>query len=297
MPYSFTVPGPRVARCFFTESFRMGLLGSVLSAGELCSCARPPREIGTVAAPLVSQEPRLFAAPITDPPEDGSLDAIVRVVGPVSCTGTLIADDLVLTAHRCLSKRDASGRVTNDDVDAQSLRVELGQDDFPFAEVRVRAFVAPRCEQGAENDDIAILILSRKLTGLPTWAPRLVSASHLGDTVGTAGFGECLAGGGIRLHERPSGRVVGPGRVSTESRADESRLTCPGDEGGPVFEVGNQLARELVGVVSSTQRESGSEMGGAYDYTPVDAWRSLFNAAQAIAKGAPAHPLNSDSCR
>ena len=37
-------------------------------------------------------------------------DAIVRIVGPVmTCTGTVIQDDLILTAHHCLVERGPKG--------------------------------------------------------------------------------------------------------------------------------------------------------------------------------------------
>ena len=39
-------------------------------------------------------------------------DAIVRIVGPeATCTGTLIDDDLILTAHHCVVERDAQGYI------------------------------------------------------------------------------------------------------------------------------------------------------------------------------------------
>ena len=42
-------------------------------------------------------------------------EPVLRVVsGSVSCTGTLIYENQVLTAHHCVSKRDAAGNVIDD---------------------------------------------------------------------------------------------------------------------------------------------------------------------------------------
>ncbi len=66
-------------------------------------------------------------------------DAIVRVVGDVGCTGTLIADDQVLTARSCVAVHDGAGRPLARDQLPEQLSVELGGDFLPWGEVRVRA--------------------------------------------------------------------------------------------------------------------------------------------------------------
>jgi hypothetical protein len=105
-------------------------------------------------------------------------DGVVRVVGTVSCTGTLIAEDLVLTAHHCVSQRDADGRALSRDIEAEDISVELGGDYLPWGEVGVRAVVSPDCGYRMGHGDIALLVLSRKLVGIPT-----ATARHRGATV------------------------------------------------------------------------------------------------------------------
>ena len=50
-------------------------------------------------------------------------DAIVRIIGDVSCTGTLIADDRVLTAHHCVVARDEAGHALQMQMRVEAQRV------------------------------------------------------------------------------------------------------------------------------------------------------------------------------
>src|SRR6185369_13899799 len=100
-------------------------------------------------------------------------DAIVRITGDVSCTGTLIADDRVLTAHHCVAARDSAGRALDHDERPDQLSIELGGDYLPWGEVSVRAVLAPDCGYNMGDGDVAILVLSRHLIGIPTATPRL----------------------------------------------------------------------------------------------------------------------------
>ena len=92
-------------------------------------------------------------------------DYVVRVVaGDVTCSGTLIHDDRVLTAHHCVAKRNRVGVALGMDRDPATIRVELGGDYLPWDEVGVRAVVAPPCGYDAGQGDIAILVLERRST-------------------------------------------------------------------------------------------------------------------------------------
>src|SRR5688572_7978262 len=52
-------------------------------------------------------------------------DYVVRVVvGPVTCTGALIENDQVLTAHHCIAERTKHGEMLPRDVTADKVRVE-----------------------------------------------------------------------------------------------------------------------------------------------------------------------------
>lgn len=205
-------------------------------------------------------------------------DGVVRVVGTVSCTGTLIAEDLVLTAHHCVSERDAEGRALPYDVDAQRVSVELGGDYLPWGEVGVRAVVSPDCGYRMGHGDIALLVLSRKLVGIPTATVSLDAPPARGEGVIPVGFGRCSTSpDGIRRVVRAGGPVdsvqdsqfVGPAAI------------CPGDSGAPTFNGRD----EVVGVVSASVMDGDDSTRGTTVYTRLDAWRTLFSAAKEIAAG------------
>lgn len=263
------------------HSSARALGGTVVLGLHVVGCAAAPRPKPIPAAQAHSDTRPLFSAPIRSESEDPRSDAVVRIVGGVSCTGTLIADDLVLTAHHCVSKRDRRGRVVNEDVDADSLRVELGGDDFPYADVSVRYVVSPDCGYVQGEGDIAILVLSRKLVGMPTWTPRLDAPPRVGDVADTAGFGRCAANDEtIKRHDRGGGRVSGVSRGQMTAQAS----VCPGDSGGPVFDSSNNTKREVIGVVSASVMDRTNAPHTSY-FTRVDVWPQLFSAAREIADG------------
>src|SRR5450755_4677163 len=93
-------------------------------------CAAHPRVAARVvpaASESVENDPsRYFSPPIAlAVPED----AVVRIVGPqMTCSGTLVDEDLVLTAHHCVVQRGPRGEYTKALVAPKDLRVELGGD-------------------------------------------------------------------------------------------------------------------------------------------------------------------------
>lgn len=212
-------------------------------------------------------------------------DYVVRIVGEsVTCTGTLISEDLVLTAHHCVSQRDVSGEILETNLGAADLRVELGGDYLPWGEVGVSAVLSPPCGHRAGIGDIAILVLERKLIGMATLEPQLDEAPALGDMVHAVGFGRCvMSSDGIRRKQRPGGRV---GRVR-EHRFTLEASICPGDSGGPAL----NAEGELVGVVSRSVMDGSERTVSHSEFTRLDAFRSLFANARAMADGASAAEL------
>lgn len=224
--------------------------------------------------PIETVEPR-------DYPPNSPRDAVVRIVGEghVTCTGTLIADDRVLTAHHCVSQRDAKGRVQSRDMAPADIAIELGGADLPWGEVKVRAVVAPQCGFVSGDGDIAILVLERHLIGMPIYNARIESAPEPNDVISIFGFGVCtLSSDAIHRHTRDAGKIesVNPGQFGAPASI------CPGDSGGPVFSSKN----DLVGVVSASVMDGDENTMGASIFTRVDTWRQLFSAAHEISLGA-----------
>ena len=254
----------------------LAALASLATVG----CAAPVQRAAAVPAAHAQGEERIMAS---FPPIEfvSARDAIVRIVGAgnVTCTGTLIADDLVLTAHHCIAARDKKGHVVESNMAPEDLQIELGRDELPWGEVRVRAIVAPQCGYVQGEGDIAILVLTRHLVGMPTSVAHLESPPKASDIVTVFGFGRCaLSSDGIKLRARGDTKIEAVASGHFEATAS----ICPGDSGGPVYD----SQRNLVGVVSASVMDGDETTADKSLFTRIDTWPQLFAAAHEISDGA-----------
>jgi hypothetical protein len=264
------------------SSARAPLLGLALAAGAalLGGCVEPVQRGAAVPAAHPAEDldrPLQLLAPFAFARSD---DAVVRITGDVSCTGTLIADDRVLTAHHCVSARDRDGRALDHDKRPDQLTIELGGDYLPWGEVKVRAVIAPECGYGSGDGDIAILVLSRHLIGIPTAMPRLEGAPKVGKEIEVLGFGRCaLSPNGILRVNRTSEPITEVDTGHVEARSS----ICPGDSGGPMRD---RNSKEVLGVVSASVMDGDDTTMGRSLFTRVDVWPELFWAAEEVSNGA-----------
>jgi V8-like Glu-specific endopeptidase len=202
----------------------------------------------------------------------------------------LIAPDLILTAHHCVSVRDGKGRILAADLDPERLSVELGSGHFPWAVLPVRAVVTPACGHAAGNGDLAILVLKKQLRGIRTVQPALDREPQEGDQVSHVGFGRCaLSEDGIYLKHRASGYVD----WVTKTGFRVNVPLCPGDSGGPVFLHSSDV---LVGVVSAGAMDGNELTPDRVEYARLDPFRSLFANAARVAAGTPLSELPPVDC-
>lgn len=221
----------------------------------------------------------------------GDEDFVVRIVAPVTtCSGALIAEDLVLTAHHCVSVRDGTGRPLPADLDPEQLTVELGSGHFPWAEMPVKTIVSPGCGHAAGVGDLAILVLPRRLHGVRYVSPALDREPQNGDEVSHIGFGRCaLSEDGIYQKHRAAGRVD----LVTKTGFRVNVPLCPGDSGGPAL---LHASRVLVGVVSAGAMDGNETSPDRVEFTRLDQFRSLFANAARVAAGTPLSELPPIDC-
>ena len=217
-------------------------------------------------------------------------DDVVRVVGPqMTCSGALVAEDLVLTAHHCVVARGPHGEYTTQIAAPGEVDVELGGDFLPWGHVGVRAILAPSCGEAGGRGDVATIVLERKLVGMATMAIHQ-SAPHLGEDVYTVGFGRCaLSPEGIRRRIRQGGRISG---VAAGTFAVQSSV-CPGDSGGPVLD---RNTHEVVGIVSLSAMDYDEATRGFSVFARIDDTPKVIAYARSVADGADPSDLPPLAC-
>ncbi len=261
---------------------RLGVAaGCALLASSAMGCFEPMQN-GGVATPAAQMTDNPDRPLEVSPPMKVALnkDAIVRIVsGELTCSGTLIAEDQVLTAHHCVAEHDEHGKPLDQDVAPSKLEIELGGSHLPWGEVGARAIVSPDCGYERGEGDIAIVILNRKLVGMPTFMPRVDGPPPKGDAVYPWGYGRCaLTRDSVHLVSRNGGTIDSIYRAEFLGQA----AICPGDSGGPALTIND----ELVGVISTSVMDNDETTSGLTHYTRLDVWRGLFAAAREISQGA-----------
>ncbi|HLK40570.1 MAG TPA: trypsin-like serine protease [Polyangiaceae bacterium] len=219
----------------------------------------------------------------------GPGDAIVRVVGPqVTCSGVLLAENLVLTAHHCVVRRD-HGEFTERLVATGSLEVQLGADYLPWGNVGVKAILAPPCGEAGGRGDVAVLVLERRLVGIATMSLQ-VDPPRAGEEISSAGFGRCaLSPEGIRRRER----LAGPIGIVYSGTFEAQASVCPGDSGGPALD---RITGEVVGVVSLSAMDHDETTSGRSVFARVDGAPKLVAYARLVADGADPADLPPLAC-
>lgn len=275
------------------SSMQTPLMLCLAFAALAAGCARFPFVTKAQPAPQPASAQAPSLPPTLDLPFVLSTkdDYVVRlVIGSVTCSGALVEDDRVLTAHHCVSARSRTGEMLAEDVQPSEIRVELGGEDLPWGEAGVRAIVTPTCGYAAGDGDIAILVLDRRLVGMETRAARLDRPPVVKEAIEPIGFGRCaLSDDALHRRKRPLAAID----TVTDARFRATASICPGDSGGPV--VSDQ--GDVVGVISAAVMDASETTVGRAEFTRLDRFRALFAQADAVSKGQSLAELPPVDCK
>jgi hypothetical protein len=289
-------------------------LGAVLGAGAgamAIGCTLPgqpsPGEIARAQQAIINGQP--------SPPDD---DAAILI--PLfqngqffgTCSGVVIAPNLVLTARHCVSNTNAGavacapdgtpldgGEVLSDRA-ASDLGVIVGA----ALKLTLDASGTQIFTTGADtlcNNDIGLILLDKPLT-VPFAEVRLQAPPTAGENFRAVGWGVSNNSSGFSRRFRDPVPIVKVGPAADDSGVsgigpnefEVGESICEGDSGGPAFD---DTTRAVIGVVSRGGNGKVAAKGDPADitcvdgpgfmtqniYTRIDGFPDLFNQAFAAA--------------
>ena len=209
-------------------------------------------------------------------PSPAVANAIVTIVGShgTSCTGTLIARDIILTAAHCIAPGTTYKMV---DYKSKPPRLLDIKRDAAHPQFNMQSLLAHRA-----TADVALLQLASPLPTQPATLGGALMPVAVGQRLTVVGMGVAVRGDGrsggvaraasLSVTGRPGTlqiRLVDPSTNNTRAGLG----ACTGDSGAPAF-LDSNGGSVIIGVVSwSTGPNNASGCGGLTGVTPLALYR------------------------
>lgn len=298
-----------------SRSFGSAPVALLLLASAFGACSSP-------AEPASGAAGRTSQAIIDGVPSDAEDDSTIRLrifqdgAPYASCTGVLVADNLVLTARHCVSLTDPQFLCDETGIAVRGAQIRGDRAPSDLGVITGSTLSETLAARGVElftlpdrticNRDIALLRLDRPVTGVPIAQLRLKAPPAVGEAVRVVGWGlSNNATNDPRVRARRDGVTVdtlgpltvfpltGQGIGDHEFIVGES--VCRGDSGGPAYA---ETTRAVIGVYSQGGNGKAPDAAGSECvdddthvtqnvYTRVDGFPDLFAAAFAAAGTEP----------
>lgn len=158
----------------------------------ISGCQTPDHSVGRIEQPIYAG----VASGAAD-------DAVVRITTGVSlCSGALVAPNLVLTARQCLLELSSIDGLCYTDGTSQNGTNETPTSDVDPSRIEIQTGAIPAVEPAARGteilstdsptfcrNNIALVVLDRRLDGWPTLPIRLTRPTAVGETMTLIGYG------------------------------------------------------------------------------------------------------------
>jgi hypothetical protein len=240
----------------------------------------------------------IFDSEPSSPDEDY---AVLLLIGPSGCTGTLVAPNLVATARHCVVA-DPVPPQAQCDSDGNQLDGPLFTTDVAPGDVAVITGARINTEAKAHGaaifttgsnticrNDLGFIVLDREIDDLPVVPLRLGATAIRSEPLMMVGYG--LGGQGNR-RKRSGLDLIDIGRSEFHNRASTAppntlllpRSACAGDSGAPVV---SEETGALVGIVSRTLGADCEDPTTLTIATQLAPYEALLNRAMEAAGAVP----------